>query len=135
VWGNLRFKALVLQKGRTKNVKGCARDVTEENVYERTIAALSVEMSIHSGNCFESVCQQFFFISFSGYLQQAQVWRDEEGVRVERAVRLRDCPHHLQLFKQAVPVRVDRHGQGAAQVYRVQRAARVAHKQKHYRRE
>ena len=55
-----------------------------------------------------------------GDVQQAQVRRHEEGVRAVGAVRLRDRAHHLQQLEQAVPVRVDRHGQGAAQVHRVQ---------------
>ena len=40
-----------------------------------------------------------------GDLQQAQVWCDEEGVRAERAVRLRDCPDHILEQQQALPVR------------------------------
>lgn len=69
----------------------------------------------------------------TGDFQQAQVWRDEEGVRAECAVRLRDRTHHLQQQQQAVPVRVDRHGQGAAQVHGVQRASRESHQQEHHR--
>lgn len=69
----------------------------------------------------------------TGDFQQAQVRRDEEGVRAECAVRLRDRTHHLQQQQQAVPVRVDRHGQGAAQVHRVQRASRESHQQEHHR--
>jgi hypothetical protein len=38
-----------------------------------------------------------------GDLHEAQVRPDEEGVRAERAVRLRDPPHHLQLEQQALP--------------------------------
>ena len=71
--------------------------------------------------------------AFAGDVQQAQVRRDEEGVRAERAVRLRDRAHHLQQQQQALPVRQHRHGQGAAQVHRVQRAAREPHQQGHRR--
>ncbi|XP_061603557.1 uncharacterized protein LOC133465125 isoform X1 [Phyllopteryx taeniolatus] len=64
-------------------------------------------------------------------LHQAQVWPDEEGVRAERAVRLRDRAHRLQQHRQALPVRQHRHGQGAAQVHRVQRAAREPDQRRH----
>ena len=56
-------------------------------------------------------------VLFPGDVQQAEVRTDEEGVRAERAVRLRDPDHHLQLAQQALPVRLLRHGQGPAQVY------------------
>jgi hypothetical protein len=39
----------------------------------------------------------------SGDVQQTQIRRHEESVRAERLVRLRNCPHHLQLLKQALP--------------------------------
>ena len=52
-----------------------------------------------------------------GDFHQAEVRADEEGVRAERAVRLRDPHHHLQLAQQALPVRVVRHGQGPAEVH------------------
>ena len=42
-------------------------------------------------------------VLFPGDVQQAEVRRDEEGVRAERAVRLRDRAHHLQLLEQAIP--------------------------------
>uniref|UniRef100_A0A9L0IC10 Myocyte enhancer factor 2D n=1 Tax=Equus asinus TaxID=9793 RepID=A0A9L0IC10_EQUAS len=48
-------------------------------------------------------------------------------------MRLRDRAHHLQPLQQAVPVRQHRHGQGATQVYRVQRAAREPHQRRHHR--
>ncbi len=45
----------------------------------------------------------YFDLSFAGDVQQTQIRRHEEGVRVERVVRLRDRPHHLQLVEQVVP--------------------------------
>ena len=42
-------------------------------------------------------------VLFPGDVQQAEVRSDEEGVRAERAVRLRDRAHHLQLLEQAIP--------------------------------
>ena len=42
-------------------------------------------------------------VLFPGDVQQAEVRSDEEGVRAERAVRLRDRAHHLQLLQQAIP--------------------------------
>jgi hypothetical protein len=41
---------------------------------------------------------------FQGDLHETQVWVDEEGLRVERVVRLRDLCHHLQLQQQVVSV-------------------------------
>lgn len=69
----------------------------------------------------------------TGDLQQAQVRRDEEGLRAVRALRLRDRPDHLLVEQQAVPVRQHRHGSRPAQVHRVQRAPRVPHQQEHHR--
>ena len=60
----------------------------------------------------------------TGDVHQAEVRADEEGVRAKRALWLRDRAHHLQPLQQAVPVRQHGHGQGAAQVHGVQRAAR-----------
>lgn len=68
-----------------------------------------------------------------GDVHQAEVRSDEEGVRAECPVRLRDRPHHLQPLQQAVPVRQHRHGQGPAQVHRVQRAAREPDQCRHHR--
>ena len=69
----------------------------------------------------------------AGDVHEAQVRADEEGVRAERAVRLRDRAHHLHEQQQAVPVRQLRHGQGAAQVHRVQRHRRQSDQQGHPR--
>lgn len=68
-----------------------------------------------------------------GDVHQEEVRPDEEGVRAERPVRLRDRPHHLQPLQQAVPVRQHRHGQGPAQVHGVQRAAREPDQRGHHR--
>eukprot|EP00075_Anas_platyrhynchos_P038879 XP_027328132.1 myocyte-specific enhancer factor 2B [Anas platyrhynchos] len=62
-----------------------------------------------------------------------QIRADEEGVRAERAVRLRDRPHHLQQHQPPLPVRQHRHGQGAAQIHGVQRAPREPHQLRHPR--
>ena len=70
---------------------------------------------------------------FAGHFHQEEVRPDEEGVRAVCAVRLRDRPDHLQRVQQAVPVRVHGHGQGAAEVHRVQRAAREQNQHRHHR--
>jgi len=54
----------------------------------------------------------------AGHLHQEEVRLDEEGVRAECVVRLRDLGHHLQLTQQALPVRFHRHGQGSPEVHR-----------------
>ena len=67
---------------------------------------------------FPNVTSDLTSAAFAGDVQQAQVWRDEEGLRAERAVRLRDLRHHLQLAQQALPVRLHRHGQDPHEVHR-----------------
>ena len=53
-----------------------------------------------------------------GDLHQEEVWPDEEGLRAQRPLRLRDLGHHLQLAQQAVPVCLHGHGQSPPQVHR-----------------
>ncbi|XP_054661843.1 myocyte-specific enhancer factor 2B isoform X1 [Grus americana] len=69
----------------------------------------------------------------AGDLHQAEIRADEEGIRAERPVRLRDRPHHLQQHQPPLPVRQHRHGQGAAQVHGIQRAPREPHQLRHPR--
>lgn len=54
------------------------------------------------------------FLFFTGYLHKAKVWLDEESLRAERIVRLRDCPHHIQQLEQTLSVCQHRHGQSLA---------------------
>lgn len=44
------------------------------------------------------------FLCFTGYLHKAKVWLDEESLRAERIVRLRDCPDHIQQLEQTLSV-------------------------------
>lgn len=74
-----------------------------------------------------------FFLPPLGDIHQTEVRFDEEGVRAECPVRLRDRSHYLQPLEQAVSVRQHRHGQGPAQVHRVQRATREPDQCRHYR--
>ena len=69
---------------------------------------------------------------YEGDLQQEEVRRYEESLRVIGVVRLWDRLDHLQLEQQVVSVRQHWHGQGAPQVYRVQWTSWVANKQEHY---
>ena len=43
------------------------------------------------------------FLLTAGDVYEAEVRADEEGLRVERVVRLRDPRHHLQLAQQTLP--------------------------------
>lgn len=58
-----------------------------------------------------------------GDIHQEEVWTDEESLWAECAMRLWDCPHHLQQHQQALPIRQHRHGQSVTEVHRVQRAS------------
>lgn len=58
-------------------------------------------------------------VPYAGDIHQAQVRSDEESLRAVGAVRLRDRFDHLQQLQQAVPVRLHRHGQSAAQIHRI----------------
>jgi len=73
------------------------------------------------------------YLYFTGDIYEEKVWTDEEGVRTERPLRLRNRSHHLQPFQQVVSVCEHRHGPGTTQVHRVQRTARESHKQRHHR--
>ena len=53
-----------------------------------------------------------------GHLHEEEVRPHEEGLRAQRALRLRDLGHHLQLAQQAVPVCFYGHGQSPPQVHR-----------------
>lgn len=75
-----------------------------------------------------------FLCSFlPGDIHKAKVWLDEEGLRAECVVWLRDRSDHLQPREQAVPVCQHWHGQGPAQIHRVQRASREPDQCRHYR--
>jgi len=69
----------------------------------------------------------------AGDVHEAQVRADEESVRAERSVRLRDRADHLQPRRQAVPVRQLGHGPRAAQVHRALRATREPDQLRHRR--
>ena len=70
---------------------------------------------------------------FSGDIHKAEIWTDEEGLRVVGVVRLRNRPHHLQFGQQTVSVRVLGHGQDLAQIHRVQRASREQNQFRYHR--
>ena len=85
-----------------------------------------------------SACRYDCTISFSviflydeGNIYEAQVWLDEEGIRAERALRLRDSADNLQPFRQVVPVCKHRHGPCAAQVHGTQRTTREQDQPRH----
>ena len=65
--------------------------------------------------------------SHSGDIHEEKVWSNEESLRAVCAVRLRDSVDHLQHDEPSVSVRQLRHGQGAAQVHRIQRTPRESH--------
>lgn len=59
-------------------------------------------------------------IPCAGDVHEAQVWPDEESLRTERPLRLRDRAYHIQLDEQALPICVYGYGQSATQIHRVQ---------------
>ena len=71
----------------------------------------------------------FSVMTCSGDIYEAQVWSDEESVRIKCSVRLRNSTHHVQQQQQTVPVREYRHGSSPAQVHRVQRPSRESYQQ------
>ena len=92
------------------------------NTSLHTINGFAVRHVISSTGFVVTACYVFV-----GDLHEAEVRTDEEGVRAERVVRLRDRSHHLQQQQPPLPVRQHRHGPRPPQVHRVQRTARVAH--------